>query len=138
MGRLYFAYGADINKNHLLSICPKTSPLGPHYLKDFDIAFVGISSRWRGGTITLVKKPGSSVQGILYRISPEEERLLDSYQGVPRNNRKKLIGKLEDDDLFTYISSSTTPHKPSQAYLQMIKEGYEEWGLDLSALKKHL
>lgn len=74
--RLYFAYGANINKNNMKTRCPNAVFIGKAVIKDkrFILNQFGVA--------TVIDAPGSTVYGVLWNLSVKDEENLDIFEGV--------------------------------------------------------
>ncbi|MCR5845664.1 MAG: gamma-glutamylcyclotransferase [bacterium] len=72
----YFAYGSNMDINQMEHRCPNAHFLGEATLENHDFALD------YAGVATVVPAEGKSTTGILWFISREDERKLDSYEGV--------------------------------------------------------
>ena len=80
-GKLYFAYGSNINLDQMAQRCPDAQVVGPVTLENYELLFRG---NLRGaGVATIAPREGSTVHGLLWNITPECERSLDYYEGYP-------------------------------------------------------
>ena len=68
MGRLYFAYGSNMNPAQMLSRCPHSKAVAKATVKGYKLA---INSR---GVATIVKSENSRVSGVVWKISASDER----------------------------------------------------------------
>ena len=72
----YFAYGSNMDATQMRQRCP-----------DVEFVSVGTISGWRfrintRGVATIVPEDGSTVHGVVWRISKADEQTLDRYEGV--------------------------------------------------------
>ncbi|KAG7148216.1 hypothetical protein HYQ46_002917 [Verticillium longisporum] len=93
--KLYFAYGSNLSTTQMKTRCPASTPVGR--------AFLGTRWEWlineRGYANVVYRRSenkdatdtstststatGPGVYGVLYRLPPADEELLDGYEGVP-------------------------------------------------------
>jgi len=116
--------------------CPNAVPLGPYVLQNARLVFRGVAD--------VIVEKGFEVHGGLWRITPECERALDAYEGFnpdhpERGMYQKEILTLADlpdgeDELMLYTMNSTGIYPPSYYYLNVIKEGYRDFGLPMKPL----
>lgn len=131
----YFAYGSNLSKRQMLvERCPDSVPVRKTVLKDYELRFVDWSDRWGGGVATVVPSPGSCVYGALYNLKGGDEKTLDWYEGVASGKYSKEYIEIDGSTTLVYISTSTVENRPSEKYLNIIKQGYEDWKLPLEEL----
>ncbi|MCD6118567.1 gamma-glutamylcyclotransferase [bacterium] len=130
---LYFAYGANLSKDLIQERCPGVKPVAAAQLKDFELRFVGHSTRWNGGVSTIAPAPGRVVFGALYEISHEHEMALDEVEGVPTFYSKDVV-VIDGKPALVYVCRVTRPAPPSKAYIDAIRQGYVDWGHPVAKL----
>ena len=122
---LYFAYGSNLNHFQMKKRCKDSIYLKKINLKDFKLNF---RSKYRAADIE--SKKNSIVPGGLFKISKSDEKKLDVYEDFPKLYKKHYFyyyGK----KVMTYIMVKKSPFKfPTERYLNIIKEGYKDCGLD--------
>ena len=123
--KLYFAYGANLNKEGMSYRCPKAVPVRSHYLKDWRLSFSGVA--------TIQPSAGDTVPGAIWSITDECEKSLDTFEGYPKLYRKEYI-KIQGQDVMFYVMNNDPPGEPSVGYLVTIAEGYDDWNLQPSEL----
>ena len=79
---LYFAYGSNMDLNQMDFRCPDAQALETVRLEGYRLAFR--SNGGNRGVATILPDPDSYVDGVLWEISPEDERNLNFYEGFPR------------------------------------------------------
>ncbi|MEY8388391.1 gamma-glutamylcyclotransferase family protein [uncultured Oscillibacter sp.] len=135
-GRLYFAYGSNINLEQMACRCPDACVVGPVFLEDYELLFR------RGGFATIAPKAGGRVHGLLWSLTRSCERSLDRYEGYPRFYDKRTVtvrdGLGRSLSVMAYIMDERfkEPMLPSTAYYNGILEGYRCSGLPAAALKE--
>ena len=135
-GKLYFAYGSNINLEQMERRCPDACIVGPVALENYELLFR------RGGFATITPCEGGKVHGLLWSLTPECERSLDMYEGYPRFYDKRTVtvrdGLGRELSVMAYIMDERfrEPMLPSAAYYNGILEGYKRNGLPVTALKK--
>jgi len=126
---LYFAYGSNLNLFQMKRRCKDSIFLKKINLKDFRLTF---RSKYRAADIE--PKKNSIVPGGLFDISKSDEKKLDVYEDYPILYRKfyfTYYGK----KVMTYTMVKKTPFRfPTERYLNVVKRGYKDCGLD----SKHL
>ena len=135
-GKLYFAYGSNINLDQMSYRCPAAQAVGPVTLEGYELLFRG------SGVATIGPKEGATVHGLLWQLTPDCERSLDHYEGYPYLYGKQPVTvKDKNGQEFTimaYVMTERylTPAVPPASYYQGILEGYRQNGLPVTALKK--
>ena len=129
MNKFYFAYGMNTNITEMASRCPKAVNLGKCTLKDFELRFR------HHADIDLV--PGSSMEGVLWFITPECEKALDNLEGYPYYYNKIKVVVNNDMIAMAYIMNNKgLEEPPSIQYENCLIEGYSFNGLDVDKLTK--
>jgi len=130
---LYFAYGSNLNLFQMKRRCKDSIFLKKINLKDFRLTF---RSKYRAADIE--SKKNSIVPGGLFDISKSDEKKLDVYEDYPILYRKfyfTYYGK----KVMTYTMVNKSAFKfPTERYLNIIKRGYKDCGLDIKILNKSL
>ena len=130
---LYFAYGSNLNLFQMKRRCKDSIFLKKINLKDFRLTF---RSKYRAADIE--PKKNSIVPGGLFDISKSDEKKLDVYEDYPSLYRKfyfTYYGK----KVMTYTMVNKTPFRfPTERYLNVVKRGYKDCGLDSKYLTQRL
>ena len=130
---LYFAYGSNLNLFQMKRRCKDSIFLKKINLKDFKLTF---RSKYRAADID--PKRNSIVPGALFKISKSDERKLDVYEDYP-TLYKKYYFTFYGKKVMTYIMVKKTSFRfPTERYLNIVKRGYKDCGLEKSYLKKAL
>jgi gamma-glutamylcyclotransferase (GGCT)/AIG2-like uncharacterized protein YtfP len=125
--KLYFAYGANLNLEGMRFRCPAARPVGAFSLNDYQLAFSGVA--------TIQPKPGASVPGALWEITQECEDNLDVFEGFPFLYSKIYLSQ-DNQEFMAYVMNDDPPAAPSRSYFNTILEGYRDWNLPVSELKR--
>jgi gamma-glutamylcyclotransferase (GGCT)/AIG2-like uncharacterized protein YtfP len=143
----YFAYGSNLNKEQMKRRCPRAVAMGGLELPQAQLVFNGVADVVFHETKTAV--------GGLWRITDECEASLDGYEGVgfkgadgkPRAGayRKETIkvivttkGVESVEDALIYVMNRNTRKMPLVSYLNIIKQGFDDFGLDQTFLNRAL
>jgi len=120
---LYFAYGSNLNLDQMQIRCPRAKPLCRADLPGFRLVFKTHAD--------VIPDPRGRVIGAVYEITAECERALDRYEGFPSYYVKRTILTADGREAMFYVM---TPRRtlmlPSESYLDCIKRGYQDWGLE--------
>lgn len=125
--KYYLAYGSNLNKRQMKTRCPDAVPVGSCVVNDYELVFRGVA--------TIEPKPGASVQCGIWKISTDDERSLDRYEGYPRlyvkqDFRVTVKGKTVRAMAYVMVDGIRRLSPPSTGYLLTIAEGYDDFGLD--------
>ena len=127
MNEYYFAYGMNTNVAEMTNRCPNAVSLGRCVLPNFELRF-----RYHAD-IDLV--PGSAMEGVLWKITPECERALDRLEGYPHYYNKINVVLDDGSVAMAYIMNSKgLEEAPSTGYEDCLIEGYTANGLDVDKL----
>lgn len=118
---LYFAYGANLNRESMSWRCPQAQPLRAVYLRDWRLTFLTHA--------TIEPSAGAQVPGALWLLTPECEHSLDQFEGYPTYYRKQYI-TIDGERAMVYVMNRRGTAEPSAGYVTTIAEGYTNWGLD--------
>ncbi len=130
---LYFAYGSNLNHFQMKRRCKDSIYLKKINLKNFRLTF---RSNYRAADIE--HKLNSLVPGGLFEISSGDEKKLDVYEDYPTLYKKHYFyyyGK----KVMTYTMQKKSSFKfPTERYLNIVKKGYKDCGLNKKFLIKSL
>ena len=140
MKKLYIAYGSNLNMEQMSYRCPDARPLGIAYLKGYEMLFRGNS---RGtGVATIEKCAGSVVPVGIWSISEQDEEYLDIYEGFPTLYRKEYLPLSLNGERMTgliyVMNEGRRIAEPSEFYVDTIRFGYLDFGIDMKYLDKAL
>ena len=130
---LYFAYGSNLHHFQMKRRCKDSTFLKNINLKNFKLTF---RSKYRAADIE--PKKNSIVPGGLFEISKSDEKKLDVYEDFP-NLYKKYYFLHYGKKVMTYTMVDKTFFRyPTERYLNVVKRGYKDCGLDINYLKTAL
>ena len=130
---LYFAYGSNLNHSQMKKRCKDSIFLKKINLKGFRLTF---RSKYRAADIEF--KKNSIVPGALFEISKSDEKKLDIYEDYP-SLYKKYYFKYHGEKIMTYTMTKKTQFRfPTERYLNIVKRGYKDCGLNKAYLSKAL
>ena len=130
---LYFAYGSNLNHFQMKRRCKDSV-----FIKKFDLKGYKLNFRSKYRAADIEKKKNSIVPGGLFEISKSDEKKLDIYEDFPILY-KKIYFTYYNKKVMTYIMVKKTVFRyPTERYLNIIKKGYKDCGLDKSFLLKAL
>ena len=130
---LYFAYGSNLNHFQMKRRCKDSVFLKKINLTNFKLTF---RSKYRAADIE--PKKNSTVPGALSEISKCDEKKLDVYEDYPVLY-KKYYFTYYGKKVMTYTMVKKTTFKfPTVRYLNIVKIGYKNCGLDKKFLNQGL
>ena len=110
-----------MNREQMRLRCPHAEVVGTVRLEGYRLAFCGSNSN---GVATVLPEDGSHVDGVLWRISEQDEKSLDYYEGWPRLYEKEPLrvtranGRSVEAMAYTMNAPyKDSPALPSQSYL---------------------
>ena len=133
---LYFAYGSNLNHYQMQERCKDCKYIKNTFLEGYKLSFCAVSRSY--GVANVVKKTSSKVPGGLWEISPEDEKILDDYEGYPSLYTKKYFKQNGEKVLFYIIERKFEYKRPLRRYVDTINEGYMNCDLDREYLRKRL
>ena len=138
-GKLYFAYGSNMNLSQMAFRCPDAQVVDTVRLEGYRLAF-----RTNGGghgVATILLEPDSFVDGVLWRISERDEQSLDHYEGFPRLYGKEPVTVVGSDgqrrEVMAYTMNSPykeIPARPLGTYLSCILHGCRQNGIEIESV----
>lgn len=139
MGKLYIAYGSNLNLSQMAFRCPSASVYAKGVLRNWKLLF-----RCTPGNAhaTIKRKKGDSVPVLVWDIQPSDEERLDLYEGYPKYYFKKEImveiqGKKKKAMVYI-MDESHAPGRPSARYIHTIRQGYRDNSFDMEILTEFL
>lgn len=135
---LYFAYGANMHPEQITARAREVEMVSVARLANYSLAFFGHSERWDGGEESAIRRPGATLWGVVYRLSPAAFDRLDAWQGAKLDGTgdyfhspAEVLG--EDGTPYSAVmyrrSSTREAQPPSMEYLSFIAGGAERQGL---------
>ncbi len=126
--RYYFAYGSNMDEEQMHCRCANPEFVGLATLPGWKFR---INSR---GVATVVPDEGSTVYGVLWIITGEDEACLDYYEGVDRGFYSKRTETVyrEDGtavDALLYEATDDEPGSPRPEYLERVIAAAQRHGL---------
>lgn len=137
--QLYAAYGSNLNIRQMKHRCPGARLYGTGAIKNFELQFKG---QPHGAFATITPKDGASVPVAVWEISKRNEQALDRYEGYPSHYFKQEVPVQLDGKEVTamvYVMNLKMDFGlPAPYYYDVVREGYEDCGLDPAALEQAL
>lgn len=127
---IYFAYGANLCRAHMKLWCPDSRPLVAAVLPDHRLVF----RFWAD----LEPSGGDRALGALYEVPESDVPSLDEYEDCPELYRRVTVTVRTEDGAVEAATYRMHPGyefaPPAEAYLALIEQGYEDWGLEVETL----
>ena len=145
--KLYLAYGSNLNLRQMAHRCPGAELLGYTYLENTRLIYRGSLS---GYYLSIEDAAGCRVPCGVFRITPQDERNLDRYEGYPNFYGKvtykglplyAIDGTLRPGsiDAMAYrLPCSSPAGLPIPYYIRICREGYLDFGFDPAYLDQAL
>jgi gamma-glutamylcyclotransferase (GGCT)/AIG2-like uncharacterized protein YtfP len=118
--RCYFAYGSNMDKEQMASRCPGSQLVGRARLLAHSFL---INER---GVASVIPGQECVTHGLLWTITPADEKALDRYEGVAGGHYLKKVVAVHPDDsgeavqALVYTASNNRPGAPLPGYLEKI------------------
>ena len=143
MRKFYIAYGSNLSTTQMAVRCPMARLVGKAELSGWRLLFNYYA--------TIEKKDGYSVPGLVWDISPSDEKALDRYEGYPDFYRKEEIpvtvevldedleptGEVREVTAMVYIMTGCRrPGLPDHYYEGTLANAYFRFGFDVRVLGK--
>lgn len=114
----YFAYGSNMDKQQMRERCPQSKEIEKAELIGYEFF---INAR---GVANVRQKEGGKVLGIVYEISEEDEKELNSREGVQYGTNIQVHSP--ELDAFYYVAKETADGSPREGYLEKIIDACQE------------
>ena len=124
---LYGAYGSNLSQSQMAIRCPYATPMGNMALEGFKLVFRGVAD--------IEESKDSEVMIGLWRISNHCLKALDRYEGFPRLYTKIYQETDEGLVMLYQMNRAKDIYPPMSAYLETIRDGFEDFQLDPYYLK---
>lgn len=144
MGKLYIAYGSNLNMRQMYGRCPGAKFLGTGVIENYALQFKGSP---HGAHATIAPQEGAVVPVGIWRIQKRDETNLDRYEGYHKPgycyyDKEQIPVKFENGMQIkgmVYIMDKTKDFGfPSVGYYHTVLQGYRDCGLDTRVLEKAL
>lgn len=138
---LYAAYGSNLDPHQMLQRAPHSPVHGPGWLLGWRLTFGGEALGWEGALVTVVEDPGHSVFVMLYEVPPEDEPLLDRWEGTELGIHRRVRVRVQtldgEETAWLYVLDDYEGGLPSARYLGILVDAAraagapEDYVLDL-------
>jgi gamma-glutamylcyclotransferase (GGCT)/AIG2-like uncharacterized protein YtfP len=129
---LYAAYGSNMDLVQMAQRCPHSPVRGSGWLEGWRLTFGGEDISWEGALATVVEDDAERVFVVLYEITENDARALDSWDGATLGYYSKIkvrVQTLEGDLLaWLYVLNAYEGGLPSARYLGILADAAEGAG----------
>lgn len=132
---LYIAYGSNLDMGQMAYRCPNAKVVAKSWLHDYQLVFKG---RQFGAHATVIPAEGYDVPVAIWELTPQDEAILDMYEGVKGGYYTKEHMKVEVNGrmrkCLIYIMTPNRYGIPTDTYLETIARGYDDFNFDIRIL----
>jgi gamma-glutamylcyclotransferase (GGCT)/AIG2-like uncharacterized protein YtfP len=131
---LYFAYGANLDRDGMRQRCPGARAIGPAVLEGYRF-MIG-----SGGWGSVMPAAGAKVHGVLWRLTIRDRAALDAFElrhsglyetrMVPVRRGSRRVAAM------IYILRRRTPGRARPGYIAQIVAAGRDWGLPESHIRE--
>ena len=129
---LYAAYGSNLDPHRMAQRAPASPVQGTGWLRGWRLTFGGEDVGWDGALSTVVEDEDSSVFVMLYDVPPQDELLLDVWEGTDLGLWRKVRVRVHTPDgellAWLYVLDAYEGGLPSAHYLGVIADAAEVGG----------
>lgn len=129
---LYAAYGSNMDPTQMMQRAPHSPMATTGWLIGWRLTFGGEDFGWEGALATVVEDPDSQVFVVIYDVTPEDEKLLDRWEGEDFGLHKKLRLRVHTLDgsmlAWLYVLDAYEGGLPSARYLGVVADAAEAAG----------
>lgn len=132
----YFAYGLNVDPEHMARRCPGSVLVGPARLPGHRFIVT------RAGYGSVVRDPAAGVYGVVWRLGESNERSLDEYEGVREGlYRKERLRVYAGDgarpvEALIYVARDGRPGAPRPGYLEAVVRAARRQGFPAAYLNE--
>lgn len=139
MGKLYIAYGSNLNLYQMAARCPSATIYSIGQLNNWSLLYRG---REGNAHATIAHKKGSVVPVLVWSIEPSDEHRLDIYEGYPHYYFKQNvivdIGDKKKRAMVYIMDLHQKAARPSYSYVETIRQGYLDNNLNMEYFEDSL
>lgn len=139
MEKLYIAYGSNLNISQMSSRCPSARIYAKGILNNWELVYRGSKTNSHA---TIIKKQGSFVPVLVWKIQTSDEYRLDIYEGYPHYYFKKDIivdiNGIKKKAMVYIMDKRQHPGTPSAHYIEIIRQGYIDNNMNINIFEKTL
>ena len=129
---LYAAYGSNMDPAQMALRCPHSPQRGTGWLEGWRLTFGGADIGWEGAMATVAEDSAERVFVVLYEVTEQDARALDSWDGATLGYYSKIKVRVEtlDGDVLTwlYVLNAYEGGLPSARDLGILADAAEKAG----------
>lgn len=143
--KIYLAYGSNMDLAQMKVRCPGARLLGAGRLEGWRLLFKGSRT---GAYATIEREAGKHVPVLLWRVTAEDEKSLDRYEGFPDFYYKRQIQAVTVNaagrDCGRTRGMAYVMHEerrfglPQEWYAALLERAYEKFGFEQEILREAL
>lgn len=131
---LYFAYGSNMDEARMIDRCPDAKLIGVINVPGWRFALD------RVGVATILPDEASSVEGLLWSVTPEDIASLDKYEGVKSGCYRKETLPIDDyqpgQTALVYLSNrNLQPRGERKGYMPLIIQAALDHGFSRNYIR---
>jgi hypothetical protein len=123
---LYFAYGANMERQAMRKRCPHARPLGPALLRGWRYVIAQ-------GYGSIVSAPGVCVFGVLWRLTPRDLAALNAFESLDSGLYRRAMLTVEicgqRARALVYLGAQRGRRRPMPGYQERVIAAAEDWQL---------
>ncbi len=124
---LHFAYGSNMSRDLMQRRCPGAQALGPARLESWRFVITV------DGYASVIPCPGSTVHGVLWRVTPRDRAALDAYEslgsGLYRRRLLPVACRGRRVSALVYVGRSAAAGRPKPGYAAIVVGAARDWAL---------
>jgi gamma-glutamylcyclotransferase (GGCT)/AIG2-like uncharacterized protein YtfP len=129
---LYAAYASNMDPARMGERCPHSPLQGTGWLVGWRLTFGGAELGWDGALATLVEDPLGTVFVAIYDVTPEDEGLLDGWEGLDLGLYRKTRVRVQTMEgarvAWVYVLDAYEGGLPSANYVGVLAAAAEAAG----------
>ena len=128
----YFAYGHNTNDGEMHKRLPNALKIGTGTVKNYAFKVYRFAN---------IEKGKGIVEGVLWKLTPDEMRILDTYENVPMDYRRRKVQVKMGEVMHTataYVMRVPMKGKTSKKYVNWLKRGYRQNKISLPKTWKNI
>jgi gamma-glutamylcyclotransferase (GGCT)/AIG2-like uncharacterized protein YtfP len=124
---LHFAYGSNMHRGDMRQRCPHAQALGVATLRNWRFVIT------HDGYASIVPRAGSTVHGVVWRLSRRDEAVLDAYEDLASGLYRRVIAPVRYGDTLAqamiYLARERPEGRPRPGYMEAVLDAARDWDL---------